>query len=590
MPKRGLTVLPVRSLRNQQCLRSLTVTVLLCLSVIYAHAQISSDTLVTDGYIHSMQSGDYTGALKSAVALRSTAQMRQDLSLKMLADSYIGQSYLAMDEYDSAYVYLSESLSLWNGQDSLFSDESECQAVYAALNGLGIYSIVRDMNYEKAVEYFLQGLKLAEERSSYYHYAVLGSNLVYTFNLRQDTSGLAYAREIYRYGRMAGNDYLVFTGSSTSAMMFYLKGDLDSARRYAREAVRLADRYSDKAQVYALYGDILHDEGNDIEAEKYYVDALASAGTASTTAAVSIYLSYGNFLLDCGRYDEAVAVLDRGVRMSDSTNNHIFLHRLYLSESEAYSRQGEYRKAWELFKLYHYNSREVQDLQRERTLNELTRKYEKEKHERQKQQSDLTIIRKNRTLLVSGFVILLMLTVIGMVWMMYRHKNRLYVRIARQYKEAIDKEKAQKRRIEELEEKLKALSHEPSRPLTDKSGELFDRLGKLMQEDKVYKEKNLTRDKVAALLGTNRTYLSQIINEKTGMSFIYYINSFRIEEALETLSDPDEEIPLKALSQDLGFSSLTTFYTFFQKKVGMTPAKYREEVRRLSNSTNCQTR
>ena len=252
--------MPVRSLRNQQCLRSLTVTVLLCLSVIYAHAQISSDTLVTDGYIHSMQSGDYTGALKSAVALRSTAQMRQDLSLKMLADSYIGQSYLAMDEYDSAYVYLSESLSLWKGQDSLFSDESECQAVYAALNGLGIYSIVRDMNYEKAVEYFLQGLKLAEERSSYYHYAVLGSNLVYTFNLRQDTSGLAYAREIYRYGRLAGNDYLVFTGSSTSAMMFYLKGDLDSARRYAREAVRLADRYSDKAQVYALYGDILHDE------------------------------------------------------------------------------------------------------------------------------------------------------------------------------------------------------------------------------------------------------------------------------------------------------------------------------------------
>ena len=69
--------------------------------------------------------------------------------------------------------------------------------------------------------------------------------------------------------------------------------------------------------------------------------------------------------------------------------------------------------------------------------------------------------------------------------------------------------------------------------MTDKSGELFDRLGELMRKDKVYKEKNLTRDKVAALLGTNRTYLSQIINEKTGMSFIYYINSFRIEEALE---------------------------------------------------------
>ena len=516
-----------------------------------------------------MQSGDYTGALKSAVALRSTAQMRQDLSLKMLTDSYIGQSYLAMDEYDSAYVYLSESLSLWSGQDSLVREESDCQAVYAALNGLGIYSIVRDMNYEKAVEYFLQGLKLAEERSSYYHYAVLGSNLVYTFNLRQDTSGLAYAREIYRYGRLAGNDYLVFTGSSTSAMMFYLKGDLDSARRYAREAVRLADRYSDKAQVYALYGDILHDEGNDIEAEKYYVDALASAGTASTTAAVSIYLSYGNFLLDCGRYDEAVAVLDRGVRMSGLHGQTIFSCIVCTCPSPRLTAgKANTGRPGSCSNSTHYNSREVQDLQRERTLNELTRKYEKEKHERQRQQSDLTIIRKNRTLLVSGFVILLMLAVLGMVWMMYRHKNRLYARIARQYKEAIDKEKAQNRRIEELEEKLKVLSHEPSRPLTDKSGELFDRLGKLMRKDKVYKEKNLTRDKVAALLGTNRTYLSQIINEKTGMSFIYYINSFRIEEALETLSDPDEDIPLKALSQDLGFSFSYNILHFLSEKSG----------------------
>lgn len=591
MPRRGLTALPAHCPDGLSFLRRFSAAVLLlCVIVLYARAQDSSVIMLTTGYVNSMQSGDYAGALRKASDIRMSEQARKDSSWRMLADSYIGQAYLAMDCYDSAYVYLTESLNLWNTGDSLARGDREYQAVYAALNGLGIYSIVRDMNYEQAADFLLRGMNLAEERSSYYHYAVLGSNLVYACNLRQDTTGLAYARDIYNYGRQAGNDYLVFTGSSTSAMMFYLKGNLDSAHRYAREAVRLADRYSDKAQVYALYGDILHDEGNDIVAEKYYVEAIGSAETVSTTAAISIYLSYGNFLLESGRYVEAVPVLDRGIRMSDSTDNRIFLHRLYLAESEAYGRMGEYRKALELYKLYHFNSQEVQDLQRERVLNDLTRKYEKEKHERQIQQSHLTIMQKNRALLISVFVIALILAVLGMMWLMYRHKNRLYAKIVRQYKEAIDNEKAQELRIEELEDKLEALSHEPAPSFSDRNEKLFDMLGKLMRKDKVYREKGLTREKVAALLGTNRTYLSQIINEKTGMSFIYYINSFRIDEALEILSNPDEDIPLKALSQDLGFSSLTTFYTFFQKKVGMTPAKYREEVRRISNTTNCRTR
>lgn len=36
-----------------------------------------------------------------------------------------------------------------------------------------------------------------------------------------------------------------------------------------------------------------------------------------------------------------------------------------------------------------------------------------------------------------------------------------------------------------------------------------------MREEKIYKDNSITKDKIADLLGTNRTYLSRIINEQS---------------------------------------------------------------------------
>jgi AraC-like DNA-binding protein len=67
------------------------------------------------------------------------------------------------------------------------------------------------------------------------------------------------------------------------------------------------------------------------------------------------------------------------------------------------------------------------------------------------------------------------------------------------------------------------------------------------------------------------------------MSFTYYVNRFRIEEAIRQLSDPANDVPLKALASELGFNSLSTFYNLFQSAVGMTPAQYRSKVKKIEN-------
>lgn len=115
----------------------------------------------------------------------------------------------------------------------------------------------------------------------------------------------------------------------------------------------------------------------------------------------------------------------------------------------------------------------------------------------------------------------------------------------------------------------------------DSQQELFGRLERLMQNDQVYKNSLFTREKMAELLGTNRTYLSQTINEQTGLTFTHYMNKYRIEEARRILADPQDDTPIKAIAADLGFSSVTTFYTLFKAAVQMSPDQYRKHARSL---------
>lgn len=112
----------------------------------------------------------------------------------------------------------------------------------------------------------------------------------------------------------------------------------------------------------------------------------------------------------------------------------------------------------------------------------------------------------------------------------------------------------------------------------EKKNILFQRLEKLMQEEEVYKENLLTKERVADLLGTNRTYLSQVINEQTQQNFIQYVNNYRINEAIRLLSDPETDIPLKAVASEVGFNSMSTFYKIFQNTVGIPPKQYRNKV------------
>ena len=102
-----------------------------------------------------------------------------------------------------------------------------------------------------------------------------------------------------------------------------------------------------------------------------------------------------------------------------------------------------------------------------------------------------------------------------------------------------------------------------------------------MKNEKIYRERDVTIDKVAERLGTNRSYLSQAINANGGMTFSQRVNSYRIDEARRILSDRDDDIRIKTLAYELGFATPETFSASFRKAIGMLPSKFRAEMRRM---------
>ena len=185
----------------------------------------------------------------------------------------------------------------------------------------------------------------------------------------------------------------------------------------------------------------------------------------------------------------------------------------------------------------------------------------------QHEQRDIISHRKNQQLMLLALTALTLIC--ASFWLMYRQKSRLLTAIVQQNHEALKRE-------ESTEQRAQGLSDEKKR-------DLLTRLEILMKDPQVYCEHLLTKDRVAEQLETNRTYLSQVINEAYGKSFTQYINDLRINEAIRRLDDPTNQRALRLICQDLGFNSQTTFNTQFQSRTGMTPAQYRKKVQELNS-------
>lgn len=109
----------------------------------------------------------------------------------------------------------------------------------------------------------------------------------------------------------------------------------------------------------------------------------------------------------------------------------------------------------------------------------------------------------------------------------------------------------------------------------EKSAHLANHLHQLMEDDCIYLQPGLHIDDLAAMMGTNRTYVTRLMQQEFGQTFVDYINNARIiysKRILLTTSLTLEDIASKS-----GFASASAYCRVFRRMTGTTPMAWKNE-------------
>lgn len=89
---------------------------------------------------------------------------------------------------------------------------------------------------------------------------------------------------------------------------------------------------------------------------------------------------------------------------------------------------------------------------------------------------------------------------------------------------------------------------------------------------------NITIKQAADLCGFSESHFMKLFKELTGMSFTAYLVNYRLELSAKQLLETNQKII--DIATNCGFNNHSYFTRAFQKKYGLTPAKYRQTFSR----------
>lgn len=130
-------------------------------------------------------------------------------------------------------------------------------------------------------------------------------------------------------------------------------------------------------------------------------------------------------------------------------------------------------------------------------------------------------------------------------------------------------------RIEAVEQEQRKTYSKSS--LNDEQREtLVGRIQEVLANPDIICQQDFTLNKLAKMINSNTTYVSQVINETYGMAFSNLLGSRRVHISCQWMEDPARvgSITIEAIASASGFKSRTAFINAFKRETGLTPSEY----------------
>lgn len=110
----------------------------------------------------------------------------------------------------------------------------------------------------------------------------------------------------------------------------------------------------------------------------------------------------------------------------------------------------------------------------------------------------------------------------------------------------------------------------------NQSRETLERLERIFIYVEQHYQEAISLNEVANYMGFSPYYFTKLFKKNTGMTFIAFLNEYRINKAKWILIN--EDLPMSAVAEAAGFGSVKTFHHFFKEATGISPLKYHKTI------------
>lgn len=498
-----------------------------------------------DGYLDACQ---YVEALDSYQRGIEVA-MNKD-SAHLLAEFYTsaGIVYDYLGDYHSALGYYETAFRL---MDSLGDQRWKA----AILNNIGALFVSWN-KHEVALGFFKKSLIIEQSIKNNKGIAESLQNIGISFrNTGQTDSAMWYYEKSLALSIDLKDSIMISTSYDNIGYVFLDQGDANQAMRWFQKALDIQRAIDDRLGIVyslnnlGLAARILNDVS---KSESFFRESITEARKSGLNKeALVAWENIVSISESKGDFQGALAAMKEVIFLRDTLFNEMSTRKM--AEMEA------------RFELNNKN--------KELTIRQLTI---------DQQDADL---QRGRVIRIS-IIVALMLSIAIAVFLMYlyRQKKAAYQVLLLQNIELARQEKLLKEHDlvsplvygQEPPDELPAEEKYIKSSLTQEQKEEINiKLLHLMEKEQIFLRSDLSVEQLAEEAGTNRRYLSQVINEIHQTNFNTFINTFRVREARKLLLDPSyRQYSLEGIASAAGFNSRISFNNAFKKITGLTPAYF----------------
>jgi len=531
---------------------------------------------------------------KSADSCIKYGQLAADLANKLknteqeaIAYKTIGYASYRLGDYDQSIKYYEKALESYKEAKQYFDATT-------VSNYLGdAYTMKTD--YTKAIAYLTAAEESCDTLLNTHHkrisvrrlYSIILTNIgnLY-YELDSIEKPLIYFTKALAYAKETGDSTRITASFSNIGMIYKKQEKYDLALNKYFKALEVSQKIGNRDYQIAILNNIANIYGKTGKSDTpliYYQKAkkiTIETGNKYKLAQVNYNISHTYFNL--GNYSVALDYALSSLETSMQTKSPKVIYDNYELLSMIYEKLGRNKQSLEYHKRFAKLKDSVIGLETRGKIAYLQIKYETEKKEKENTllHHEVEIIendikRVNLLLIIYHIVISVIVVSSIIIFVLLRKKSKAYYALVRQNLKSLKIEK-------KLEENILGQSEHSSPQQSDpdnKYKELDMRLIKFLIEEKPYLLEDVSQEEFCQKLGTNRTYLSQMINRNYNLSFNDLLCEYRVRAARELLADPAKmHFSIEGIGGMAGFKNNATFHRKFKKQLALTPKQFRDKV------------